>query len=501
MGTDQLRAESLNEFIQENPVSRPEISRRSLFGASALGVASAAAAALADPGQAAAQAAGVKKADLPDLTIKEVKVYVANLGNVRRLNSSETGEIVSIVTNSGVEGNMTIGNRGNPPGFLEYAKGRVLGKSALDVASITPVPNTKRFSAYGALSTGRGGFGGPPPGGAGRAGGGRGGAAGAAGAAGGPPSGIATPAATAPAGGRGGRGGGGGGMGGGGDVYQHDAIIDVCLWDILGKAVNRPIYKLLGGTKTRVMAYASSQHLPYVEDFAPDVLKARAAGIRGYKIHPGGGQSANAQPRASYIGHMEEIRQVRKAVGDDYPLMFDPVQGYNVYSALKVGRLLEDEGYIAFEDPIPTTDIEGLIVLARALDVPLNIGEFIMNMNGFADYIKRDALDIVRFIADNIGGITGGVRVCQLAAAFGMECQPHNWGNVMDLAVHFQLELAADNNYWFEMPWPMEYADRVYHKDKFRVDQDGYIHAPTEPGLGYPIDRDALDKIMVRVDK
>ena len=123
-------------------MSRPEISRRSLFGASALGVASAAAAALADPGQAAAQAVGVKKADLPDLTIKEVKVYVANLGNVRRLNSSETGEIISIVTNSGIEGNMTIGNRGNPPGFLEYAKARVLGKSAFDVTSITPVPIT-----------------------------------------------------------------------------------------------------------------------------------------------------------------------------------------------------------------------------------------------------------------------------------------------------------------------------------------------------------------------
>ena len=134
-----------------------------------------------------------------------------------------------------------------------------------------------------------------------------------------------------------------------------------------------------------------------MEEFAPDALKAKEAGIRGYKIHPGGGQSKNGPPRASYVGHMEEIRTVRKAVGDDYPLMFDPVQGYNVYSALKVGRLLEDLGYIAFEDPIPTSDIEGLIVLARALDVPLNIGEFIMNINGFADYIKRDALDIVRF--------------------------------------------------------------------------------------------------------
>src|ERR1035437_2559027 len=112
-----LRAEEWNEFTQENPVSKRELSRRRFFGASVLGAASAA---LADPGQAAAQAVGVNKADLPDLTIKEVKVYVANLGNVRRLNSSESGEIVSIVTNSGVEGNMTIGNRGNPPGFLEY---------------------------------------------------------------------------------------------------------------------------------------------------------------------------------------------------------------------------------------------------------------------------------------------------------------------------------------------------------------------------------------------
>ena len=442
----------------ENPVSRPGLSRRTLFGASAPGATSAAAAALADPGQAAAQAVGVKKSDLPDLTIKEVKVYVAELGNVRRLNITETGEIVSIVTNSGIEGNMSIGNRASPPGeprFLEYAKSRVLGKSALDVTSITAVPNTSRFSAYGALTAGRGGS---PPGGVFRAGGGRGVVSTV------PAGAVPAAAAPLPAGGRGSMGGGGFSQAGVGTTYLHDSIIDVCLWDILGKAVNRPIYQLLGGTKTRVMAYASSQHLPYVEDYAPDVLKAKAAGIRAYKIHPGGGQSANAPLRAGYVGHMEEIRQVRKAVGDDYPLMFDG--GGNVYSALRVGRLLDELGYIAFEDPIPTPDIEGLILLARQLDVPLNMG-----------------------------GITGGTRVCQLAAAFGLECQPHNWGNVMDLAVHFQLELAASTNYWFEMPWPMEYSDRVYHKDKFRVDQDGYVNAPTEPGLGYPIDRVAPRKM------
>ena len=65
--------------------------------------------------QAAAQAVGVKPGDLPDLTIKEVKVYVANIEGVRKLNSSENGWIFSMVTNSGIEGNYTDGNRGLTP--------------------------------------------------------------------------------------------------------------------------------------------------------------------------------------------------------------------------------------------------------------------------------------------------------------------------------------------------------------------------------------------------
>jgi len=198
---------------------------------------------------------------------------------------------------------------------------------------------------------------------------------------------------------------------------------------------------------------------------------------------------------------MEEIKQVRKAAGDDYPLMFDPVQGYNVYSALKVGRLLEDQGYIAFEDPIPTTDIEGLIVLARSLDVPSTSASSFMDMNGFADYIKRDALDIVRFIADNIGGITGGIRICQLAEAFGMEVQPHNWGNVMDLAVHFNSNWRRRTAIGSRCRGRWNSPTACTTRTSSGSMRTGYVNAPTEPGLGYPIDRDALDKIMVRIDK
>jgi L-alanine-DL-glutamate epimerase-like enolase superfamily enzyme len=285
------------------------------------------------------------------------------------------------------------------------------------------------------------------------------------------------------------------------ETDYHAAILDVCLWDILGKAVNRPIYKLLGGTKDRMLAYASSLHLATIEDFAPQAVQVKAEGFKAFKIHPGGGQHPAGGPIPSYVGHIEEIKEVRKAVGDEFTLLYDPVQRYNLFEALTVGRALEEYGYVSFEDPIPTTDIEGLIELRQKLSVPIEIGEFLYAIQGFAEYIRRGALDIVRLISDNVGGITGSFRVGQLADAFGLPCTPHNWGNGFDLAVHFQLELALPNCYWFEMPYPQTLTDRAYLKDQTRIDKDGYVAASAEPGLGCRLDRDALDKMLIRIDR
>jgi L-alanine-DL-glutamate epimerase-like enolase superfamily enzyme len=432
-------------------MSERKQSRRQFFGASAAATA-AVASVLADPPHAAAQSAGVKRGDLPDLTIKEVKVYVADVSTFRRLNSSETGEILSVVTNSGHEGNYTIGNRGLTPNWLEWAKPTLLGKNAIDLLpTITATTGTRETFGF--------------------------------------------------SGGRSGRPGGGSGNRGGGTwPNYYTAAAEICLWDILGKAVNRPIYKLLGGTKDRIMAYASSQHLPNVEDYVADALSAKEQGYKGYKIHPGGGQRKTGSPIPAYIGHIEEIRNIRKAVGDDFVLAHDPVQRYNLFEALKVGRVLDELNYAWFEDPIPTTDLEGLVELNRALDLPLHVGEFLFSIADFAEYIRRGALDVARLIADNVGGISGSMRVGMLADAFNLECTPHNWGNPTDLAVHFHLELAMPNAYWFEMPHPVTAADRPY-QEKFRIDKDGYVLAPTEPGLGYPINRNELDKIMKRIDR
>jgi hypothetical protein len=102
-----------------------EVSRRN-FLAGSVGFA-----ALGNPIAAAARSVGVKAGDLPDLTIKEVKVYVTDLGNYRSLNG-ETGELFSVVTNGGIEGNYTPGNRNPTVGWLQWAKSALVGKNSME---------------------------------------------------------------------------------------------------------------------------------------------------------------------------------------------------------------------------------------------------------------------------------------------------------------------------------------------------------------------------------
>jgi L-alanine-DL-glutamate epimerase-like enolase superfamily enzyme len=397
--------------------------RRSFLGASAM----AGSLAVTQPAAAAAQAAGVKKADLPDLTIKEIKVYVINSGQGGGKADDRYRQIAGIVTNSGIEGNYTLATRYPHPnwsnlGWLEYVKGILPGKSVLDFPALTsqwaPIQRRVGQSSYA-------------------------------------------------------------------------SAIDNCLWDILGKTVGLPVYRILGAYSDRVLAYASSQHLRTVEAFVTDVERAKAEGFRAYKIHPPfleGGE-------VDFKLDMEVAKAVRKTAGDDFPLLFDRVGTYTRYEAMEVGRLLDKLHYVAYEDPLPTNDIDGLAELCQALEVPLHIGEFISSPYNYGQYIRRGAVDVVRFIVDNVGGITGGMKIARLAELFGMECAPHNWGETLDHAVHFHCELAMPNNVWFEMTQPQGICDRPYFRDRIRIAKDGYVYAPTKPGLGYEIDRDALDKM------
>ena len=460
---------------------KPGASRRDFLSNSACMASAAGLAALTDPGAAAAQSVGVKPGDLPNLTIKEAKVYVTDLSKTgyRPLNSPDHGELVSLTTVGGIEGVYTLGNRNATPHWLEWAKATLIGKSVLDLLpSLTSTSGLKANYGYNANVRRPGA-----------------------------PRGFAAPTLgnTSAFNTEGLVGSGATTHGGGNWPNWYTASADVILWDILGQAVGRPIYKLLGGgvggAKEKIMGYASTQQHATIEEFAHEVAQAKAMNFKAYKIHPGPGQHNSGKEIPTYIGHMEIIRQVRAAAGDEFVLAHDPVQMYNRYEALAVGRLLDDLNYAWFEDPIRTTDMEGLIELNRVLNLPLHVGEFLFSIADFADYISKGALNVARLIADNVGGISGSMRVGLLADAFGLECTPHNWGNPIDLAVHHHLEMALPNASWFEVPMPPDAADHPFMDTKYRPDADGYIGAPTAPGLGVKINRAALDKLTTRIER
>ncbi|MGE5568051.1 MAG: mandelate racemase/muconate lactonizing enzyme family protein [Rhodospirillales bacterium] len=396
------------------------ITRRKALGA---GLAGAGVFTAAGRAQMVASAVGVKPGDLPDLTIKEVKVYVM-----------KGGRLASVVTASGIEGNYTLGTRywhpdWNNEGWVQFARRVLMGRNALDRPQFTSQwvePKRRRGQS------------------------------------------------------------------------SYASAIDNCLWDIAGKAVGLPVYKILGAYRHKVLAYASSQHLKTVDDFVEDVLKAKAEGFKAYKIHP---PELPPHQGSDYKLDIEVCKAVRKAAGDDFILLHDPVGVYTRHEAMLVGRVIQDLNYVAYEDPIPTSDVEGLAQLCSALDIPIHAGEFIFSIYDYAEYIRRGAVDVLRFIVDNIGGITGGMKVAALAECHGMECAPHNWGDALDHAVHFHCELAMPNNVWFEMTLPQGSSDRPYIKDKIRIDKDGYVRAPVKPGLGYEIDYNELDKLTVSIER
>jgi L-alanine-DL-glutamate epimerase-like enolase superfamily enzyme len=413
-------------------MSRQNLSRRNFFGATAAG-AVAGVSALGDPVRAAAQAIGIKRGDLPDLTIKDVKVYVLKeerrAGGAAARPNNRVEQFAAVITNSGIEGNYVVPNRYSHSnwsnlGWLPYAKRVLIGKSVLDLPRFT----SQFRSNVGQLS--------------------------------------------------------------------YAGTIDICLWDILGKAVGLPVYRILGAYRERVRAYASSQHLKTVDAFIADVQHAKSQGFTAYKIHP----PWLAENEVDYKLDIEVAKAVRKTGGDDMPLLFDRVGAYTREEAMKVGRALDRLNYVSFEDALPTDDLEGLAALVQALDVPITMGEFTLSPYDYPKYIRRRALDEVRFIVENVGGISGGMKVAQLAECFGMLCQPHNWGSLLDHAAHFHCELAMPNNVWFEMTQPQGTTDRPYFKDQLRIDKDGYVPAPVKPGLGYEIDRNVLDNTLERVE-
>ncbi len=267
-------------------------------------------------------------------------------------------------------------------------------------------------------------------------------------------------------------------------------VLDYGLWDVAGKALNKPIYKLLGATREKVLAYGSTIHHSTDERFVESVLRCKDMGFRAVKLHP----------YCKFEDDLRLVYKVRKAVGDDFTLMIDTLvypAPYTREQAFRMGRALDELAYWWFEDPLPKTDLDGLAELTRECKVvQIRAADRVEHISEYAAMVKQRCMDIMAGPASF--GITDLLKLAALAEANDMPMEPHDFGGGTG-SLH--VLLAITNGSYYEQAVPEGCFDTTIYPgvylDPIRVDREGYVHAPTKPGLGFEIDLKEAEKVAV----
>ncbi|MCL4534375.1 MAG: mandelate racemase, partial [Bacteroidetes bacterium] len=258
--------------------------------------------------------------------------------------------------------------------------------------------------------------------------------------------------------------------------------VDVALWDLAGKIVGQPIFRMLGACRTQVPAYASSAYLPTPEAYGEEALRFKSMGWPAYKMHPHGVEKED----------IEICRAVRKAVGDDYTLMLDAMWAFNYEAALRIGRAIEELDFFWYEDPLIEEDIHNYVKLHQKLDIPLLTTEYAPGgLYGMVQWVTQGATDILRGDVAVIGGITPMIRLAHMADAFKMKFEIHHGGNSLNNAANLHVTMACSNCDYYEV-FPASGANKYGLVEDIEVDNNGLVHIPEKPGLGYEIDWDLV---------
>jgi len=262
--------------------------------------------------------------------------------------------------------------------------------------------------------------------------------------------------------------------------------VDCALWDLLGKVSNLPVYKLLGGMRDRVPAYASTVTLDSLEEYMELARTCLKEGYRAIKLHAWGRLEEDA----------ELCRALRQEVGDEIVLMYDASSMFNLYEdAVWFGRRLEEQGYYWYEEPMDHFNMTVLARLAAELDIPLAVAEATHGgpwdahaqiQAGAADIVLSGPLDHYK------GGFTGVLKTAHICEGYGIMCAMHG-GSIASL----HAACALYNSRYFERLIPAMYYTPPGITDASTDIRDGYAQPWDEPGLGIHVDWKWVEKHSV----
>lgn len=264
---------------------------------------------------------------------------------------------------------------------------------------------------------------------------------------------------------------------------------DTALWDIASKAAGMPLYKFLGGGRSAIGAYASSQILDGTQAYAGEAAQFKADGWKAYKIHPPQNPDED----------IKVCEAVRKAVGGDYTLMLDSTWSYRYHDAVRVGRAIERLGFLWFEDPLNEEDIYSYVKLRQKLDIPIMGTEYPSGDIGtYAVWLTERATDYLRGDIPLKGGLTTMLKTAHLAEAFHMTYEVHHGGNSLNNMAQLHFACAIRNTTYFEVLLPHG-AHKYGLLNDIQIGKDGLAHCPQSPGIGAEIDFELIARKQIAV--
>lgn len=301
------------------------------------------------------------------------------------------------------------------------------------------------------------------------------------------------------------------GLSGGPVVYGAMSAIDIALWDIKGKAFNTPVYNLLGGkTNPKLRAYASqiqfdwgkvAKPLIYPEEYGEACTKAKEDGydcvkvdplcfnMEGkYKGWPCNGILRQDQLKMAY----QRVKAIRDAGGSGMDIIIELHALTDANSAVQLARVLEELNIYYYEEPTMPMNVGNMKEIAQRINIPVASGERIYTRWGYRPFLEEHALHVIQPDLGNMGGITEGKKVCDMAQVYDVGVQVHVCGGPQATAAALQLEAVIPNFLIHEHHQAALLEANIFTGTHDYQPVNGYFTVPDLPGLGQELSEDAI---------
>lgn len=283
-----------------------------------------------------------------------------------------------------------------------------------------------------------------------------------------------------------------------GGVVLNTALsgIEQALWDIVGKELGVPVYRLLGGAaRDRIQLYTHcGGQTP--DELARNAQELVAQGWRALKIGSLGFE-AFANEGQCIEATVQRVRAMREAVGPEIMIMMDAHGRHTPTQAIRLARALEPYDLFFLEEPVPPDNVDAFKRLAEAgLNLNIATGERLFTKWGYRELLERQYVDIIQPDVCHDGGILETRKIAAMAETYYIRVAPHNPNGPVATAASIHLAACLPNFVILEYAQNQPWRDQVLQKPLAIV--NGYVDLPTEPGLGVELNYEAIAKLPYR---